>query len=129
MMRSGHGAIGKATANGNYFDVRVVIADIVAHVLEAAQRGEIGDGIGEGNLAAEGHACGHAGHVLLGDASIQELFRELFHERRDDTKSQISDDQDDALVLLGQLEEFCDECSSHLQWSNSARASFMSKMG
>ncbi len=101
MVRGAHGAINKAAANGHNLDVGIVIANVVSNVFEAAQCWEISDGIGKRNLATESHACGQAGHVLFGNAGVEELLGELFHKRGDDAKSQIADDQDDALILFG----------------------------
>ena len=103
-----------------------MVADIIAHVLEAAQRGEVGNGVGKSDFSAKRHARGQASHILFCHSGVDELLWELFHEGSNDTKSQIANNQNNALVLLGQLEQFFDKCGSHLQLSNSARALVMS---
>ena len=53
-------AVGEAAADGDDLHVGAVVADVVADLLEAAQRREIGDRIGEDVLPAQRHAGGDA---------------------------------------------------------------------
>ena len=48
--------VGEAAAHGDNLHVRVVIADIVAHLFEATQDREVGDRVCEYDLAAERQA-------------------------------------------------------------------------
>src|SRR5712691_9936086 len=70
VMRGSHRAIGEEATHGNDFHIGVVVANIVADLLKAAHRWEIGDRVGECNLAAESHSGGHAGHILFGHAGV-----------------------------------------------------------
>ena len=60
--------VGEAPAHGRDHHVGLVIADVVADLLQAAERGEVADRVGEDDAAGQGHAGGHARHVLLGHA-------------------------------------------------------------
>ena len=75
VVRGAHGAVGEAAADRDDLDVGLVVADVVAHLLEAAQGGEVGDRVGEDDLARSAPCRRRAGHVLLGDAGVDELRR------------------------------------------------------
>lgn len=70
------GCVGESTADGDDAHRVPVLADVVAYLLEAAQRREIRDRIGEHRLADVGEPGGHTDHVLLGDADVDELSRQ-----------------------------------------------------
>ena len=66
------GPVGESAADGHDLHVGLVVADVIADLLQAPQRGEVGDGVGEHHAAGQGHACCHAGHVLLGYSCVYE---------------------------------------------------------
>ncbi len=76
MMSRAQRPVRKSAPYRNDLDVRVVIADVIAHLLEASEDRKIGDRIGKYDLSAEGHAGRYAGHVLLGHTRIDEIASE-----------------------------------------------------
>src|SRR5258708_815360 len=108
-MCSTHRAIGETPADRDDLYVGVVVADIVSDLFQAAQGRKIGNRISKGDLTAERHSCCHPGHVLFGHARIEKLTRQLLHEWSDYAESKITHDQNDAVVLLGQLKQFAYE--------------------
>ena len=81
----------------------------VADELVRPERRERRDRVGEGDEAGLGEARRDADHVLLGDADVEEAVREPLGERLDDREAEVACQQDDALVLLGELDERPDE--------------------
>jgi hypothetical protein len=67
-----------------------VVADVVAYLLETAERREVADGVREYGVAFEGQTGSEAGHVLLRDTNIQELTREASDEVVQDAKAEIT---------------------------------------
>ena len=76
-------AVGESAAHSHYLDVGLVVANVVADLLEASKGGEIGDRIGEDDLSTERHPSGNARQVLLRDAGIEESIRKSASERFD----------------------------------------------
>ena len=73
VMRGPHRTIGETATYRNDFHIGVVVANIVADLLQAPHRREIGDRVGKCNLAAEGHSGGHAGHVTIAETPHEEF--------------------------------------------------------
>src|SRR5437867_5863461 len=96
-------AVGEPAPNRDDLHVRGVVAHVVADLLEAPDGGEIRDGVREDDLAGERHARRDARHRLLGDAGVDEAFRELLSERLDDTEAEVTHDQADARIGGGEL--------------------------
>jgi hypothetical protein len=57
----------------DYLHVGVVVASVVAELLEASQCRKVAYGVRDGDVAFECESRGHGRHVLLSDAGIQEL--------------------------------------------------------
>ena len=121
-MRHAQRPIGKPTADGHDHHIAAVVADVVADLFQTAQRGKIGDRIGEHDLPGQGHSGGDAGHVLLGDAGVEKLPWKPLGELLDHAEAKVADDQRDSRVGGGQFGERANECRSHAQASNSAIA-------
>ena len=45
-------SVGNTTANNNNFHIDIVVADIVPDLLQAPEGGEVGNGVGNGNVPA-----------------------------------------------------------------------------
>ena len=65
-------AHGQAAVGAHDLDIHAGVGDGVAHLLPGAAGGEHGEGVGKGLEAAGGQAGGHALHVALGDAHVEE---------------------------------------------------------
>ena len=83
VMRPAEVPVGQPRAHGDDGHGQAVVAHVVPDLLEAAQRGEIGDGVGEDVEALARQPRGHRRHVLLRDAGVEEPVRELRRERLD----------------------------------------------
>src|SRR5262249_8653849 len=93
---------------------------------EAADRREVGDGVGEDDLAAHGEPGGYAGHVLLRHAGVDEPVGEALAEPLEDRVTEVAGEEPHALVPRGELHQRLDEGPSHsvAPISPSARASW-----
>ena len=114
--------VGHAPADGDDLDIGLVIADVVSDLLQRPERGEIGDGVREADLPAQGHAGCQAGHVLLRHAGVEVLLGEPLGEVGDDAEAQVADDQHDPVVLGGQFRQGLNERRSHSRHLNSSMA-------
>src|ERR1700730_8009520 len=103
MMRHAEWAVGKASTPGHHLNIRIVIADVVSHLLQAAQGREVRYGIGEDNLASECHPSRDAGHILFGDPSIEKMLGESLRKGFYNSKTQVPNNQHDPFFALGQL--------------------------
>src|SRR6185436_17605835 len=92
------------------------------YLLEAADDRKVRDRVRQRDAPAHGHAGGEAGHVLLGDAGVDELFGKLFGEFDDDAESEVADDEGDALILARELGQLADERAPHSSSPNSSIA-------
>ena len=72
-----------ARMSGDDLDVQVLVADVRAHLLGAAQRRERGEGGDHRPQAGLGEASRHAEHGVLGNAHIEEPIRKLLSETPD----------------------------------------------
>jgi hypothetical protein len=70
-----------------------LVTDVIANLLETAKRWEIADGIREDGMALDRQTGGKAGHVLLRNADIQELVREMSDEVIQHTKTEITSEE------------------------------------
>src|SRR6266851_4666742 len=122
MMSRAKRPIRKPAAHRNNYYVCVVIAHVIAHLLQAPQNRKICNRIRKYDLSAQGHACRDAGHILLGDARVEEAIGKSPSERFDHSKSEVSHNQADSLVLFGQSRERMKEGASHSPSPNSAKA-------
>src|SRR6185295_376196 len=104
--------------------VGTVIADVVAQLLQAAQRREVADGVDEDRLAAERDAGRDAGHVLLGNADVAVEVRKAPGDRLQHRIAKITAQQPYVPVLGGHLLERGDEGVSHAPTSFSAASSW-----
>jgi hypothetical protein len=106
-------AVGEARADGDGGDGEIVLADVVAELFETAERGEVGDGVGEDVEAFGGEACGETCHILFRDACVEEAVGELGGEGFDDRVAEVADDEEDGWVEASLGGEFFDEGGSH----------------
>src|SRR5712691_10060 len=102
-------AIREAAADRDHLHIRPVIADVVADLLQAPQRAEVGDRVREDDLAAQRHPDCEPDHVLLGDAGVDELVGVLVRELLDHRVAEVADDKAHPRVLVGELVEGFDE--------------------
>src|SRR5712692_951509 len=109
VVRDAQVAVREAAPDRDHLHVGAVIADVIADLLQAAQRAEVADRVREDDLAAQRHADGEADHVLLGHAGVDELVRVLVGELLDHRVAEVADDQAHAWVLVGELVEGFDE--------------------
>jgi len=113
LMRHTQRPIGQAAADDHDLDVGVVIADVVADLLQAAERGKVGDAVRDRDVAFHRHATGHTGHVLLGHAAVVPAIREGVAERLDFAVTDIRQDHPDPLVALRDVDQHSIEQGSH----------------
>ena len=85
----------------------------VADELVRPERRERRDRVDEGDEPRLGEAGRDAEHVLLGDADVEEPVREPLRERLDHREAEVAGEQDDPLVVLGELDERPDEGRPH----------------
>ena len=102
-MGHAEGAVADAAADDDDLDVGVVIADVVADLLEAAQRREVRDRVGDRDVALHRDAAGDARHVLLGDADVVVPVRERIAERLDLAVADVRENHVDAGILFCKL--------------------------
>jgi hypothetical protein len=76
-MRISHISISHAGPDSHDSHRKIVITHIIANLFQTSQRGKISDRIGKNMKAFRGHPGGHPGHILFGDARIQESIRKL----------------------------------------------------
>ncbi len=119
-------AVGEAPAHRRDHHVGLVIADVVADLLQAAERGEVADRVGEDDAAGQGHAGRHARHVLLGHAGVEKLVGKALGEVGDDAEPQVAHHQSDAGIALGHFRDRLDERGPHGAPSISAIARWYS---
>src|SRR2546422_4560051 len=84
------------------FYIRLVVANVVANLLETPEDRKVGNRIGKNDLAAQRQAGRDTGHILFSNSGIQEAARKPFGKGLDDAKTQVANDQEDTLVALGQ---------------------------
>src|SRR5262249_31346075 len=96
VVRHAEAAVGETAPHGDNLDVGAVITDVVADLFEATQRGEVRDGVGEDDLAAQGQAGRQGGHVLFRHAGVDELPGEAPGKINDHAEAQVADHQHDA---------------------------------
>src|SRR5947209_4421383 len=89
VVRRAEGSVAHATTYTDDLDIRTVVADIVAYLLETAERWKIADGIREYSVALKSQTGGEARHVLLSNADVEELARVASDEIVQDTKAEI----------------------------------------
>src|SRR4030067_77318 len=122
MMSDAHCAVSESASNGHDLYVHVMVADIIADLLQASHRREVGNRVCKDNLPAWRPPCRHAYHVLLRHAGIYELPWQLVHEGFDHRKSKITGNQHDTIVLPGQFKKCLKKGRSHLFLSSSSIA-------
>ena len=96
-------AVGHAASHGDRNDVGIVIANIVAELLQAPERGKVGNRVGKDNLASQGQSSRNAGHILLGHTHIQTLPGKSLGKVDDNAKAQVAHHKHDLIVLCREL--------------------------
>ena len=104
--------IGYAAADIDNLDICVVVAYIVSNLLQAAQRGEVGDRVCNCDISFHGDAAGNTGHVLLHDAAVIIAFREFLGKTLNFAITDVCQDHMDSGVFFCQLQkDFIEYCS------------------
>ena len=85
----------------------------VADELVRAQGRECGDRVDERHVARLGEARGHADHVLLGDADVDEAVGMALRERLDRHEPEIPGQEQHTRIAVRELGERGDEGLSH----------------
>ena len=98
-------AVVEAAADADDPHRQLVQDRAVADELVRAERRERRDRVDERDEARLGEAGRDADHVLLGDADVEEAVREPLGERLEHGEAEVAGEQDDPLVLLGELDE------------------------
>jgi hypothetical protein len=122
-------AIGEAAADRDDLDVGAMVADVVPELLEAPQRREIADRVGEDHLATEGEPGGDAGHVLLGNADIEIAAGKLLREALEHREAEVAADQPEARIGLGKRLDRGDERRPHRAITSAIAAASWSTPG
>src|ERR1700682_4883449 len=113
MMSCTQRAVREPASYRNDLDICVVIANIVAYLLQAPKNGKISNRIGEHDFAAQRHASSYASHVLLGNSGIHKTIRKSFGKRLDDPKTEVPHYQVDPLIALRQFYQRAVESTPH----------------
>ncbi|MPM49287.1 hypothetical protein SDC9_96016 [bioreactor metagenome] len=122
MVGNAQRAIGHAAADDDDFDIGMVIADVVANLFQAAQCRKIRNRIGDRDVARHRHAAGDTGHVLFGDAAVDETVGKLRGERLDFAISDIRQNHVNAAVAPRCGQQLFVECLPHRCASTSRNA-------
>ncbi len=101
-----------------------MVTNIVADLLDTAQRREIGDRIREHNPPRQGHPRRQTGHILLRNSCVEELLGIAAGEIGDHTKAQIPHHQRDSGIVRGDFRERFDEAGSHVSFLGPGRQRF-----
>src|SRR5512135_1857037 len=86
---------------------------VVPDLLCTAKGREVRDRISEDMIALACHASGKPGHVLLGDASVDEAIGEAICKTLDDLVSKIANDKGDLPLGFRKNGELVDEGITH----------------
>jgi hypothetical protein len=122
VVRHAERAVGQPSADCHHLHVRVVVADVVPDLLEAAEGREIRDRVRKDDLTAQREAGGDPRHVLLGDPRVDEAAGKARGERLHYPKPEIANDEHHTLVPFGELHERAEEGCPHNARSSSASA-------
>ena len=117
VMAHAQGTVDEAAADADDVDIGAVVGTVVADLLDAAQGGEIADGVSEDGLTLQGHARRHGGHVLLGNAHVQELIGHGLPEGAQNTEAQVAGDQFHIFIIFRQFQHGTNKGISHLETS------------
>ena len=109
--------VDEAAADTDDVHVCAVVGAVIADLLDAAQSGEIADGVGKNSLTLQGHARRHGGHVLLSDARIQELIGYGLPEGAQHAEAQVAGDQLHISIIFRQFQSGTNKGISHLETS------------
>ena len=114
VVRGAQGAVGEAAADRHDLDVGLVVADVVADLLEAAQRREVGDRVGEDDLARSA-PCRRRAPVMFCSATpaLTNWSGSSPMNRSTTREAEVAGDEDDAAVGLRQLVEGVEEGGPH----------------
>ena len=119
MVGSAQRAVAHAAGHADDLHIRVGVGHVHLHLLGGAGGIEAGGAADEGNQARAGQTRRDAHRVLLGDAALHELLRQLLHEIiQGYAAPAVGRQRKDALVLPRQLQQRlgkCLSCSLHAQ--------------
>ena len=105
--------VGNTAADVDDLHICVVVADIVTDLLQAAQSGEVGDGVSDSDVAFHCDTAGNAGHMLLHNTAVVVTVRESSCETFDLTVADIGQNHMDARILLCDLDQSLVKNCSH----------------
>ena len=112
-MRKTHSTITHAAADADDLDVRAVIANVVADLLQAAQCRKVADGVGENRVAFHRQPGRQTGHILLRHADVEELLRKPGDKLVENGKAEIAAQKQDLRVLRSKLSQHTKKSVSH----------------
>ena len=121
MVRRTIGPVAVSTANTHDAHRQVVIAHVVADLLQTSQCGERRDGVGKRPHATQRQARRYADHVGFGHANVQKSTGELAGKRVEDLVTQIAGQQHDSRIATRRRGEPANERRPHPQTSARAR--------
>src|SRR5580700_2099102 len=128
---SHHSHLRKSSQNGNVFGrmvshaqgpirvsstyrhdlhIRFVVADVVPHLLDTAQDGEVRNGIRKHDLPAMRDTGCNSSQVLLRDSDVEKAFRELASEGLYHAESDVRHNQKDSVVDFTHLHQGLEKC-------------------
>ncbi len=106
-------AVGESAADGHDAHRQAMVTDVVAHLLEAAQRREVGDRVREDDLAEVREPRGDAHHVLLGHADVEVLLWQRVAEALEDREAEVRGEKHHVGALGRGAQQFFDESGPH----------------
>src|ERR1035437_4750570 len=112
-MREANWSVTHAAADAHDLHVRAVVADVVSDLLQAAQGGEVANGVGENRVPLQRKAGSQARHVLLGDADVEKLAGEPGDVLVEDLKAQVAGQKEKFRVLRREFGQGVNESVSH----------------
>jgi hypothetical protein len=87
----------------------------IANEFVGAEGNEGGHRVDERHKARFGEAGGETKHVLLGDTDVEESLRETIGERLDHREAEIARQQQNPLIVFGEIDERTNERAPHLR--------------
>ena len=123
-------AVGQSATYGDDLHVGVVVADVVAHLLQATERRKVSNAVGEDDVSGERQPGGHTREVLFGHPNVVETVRILRAKLVEHGEPQVARQQYDARVQARDIHQAAHECGSQIGRSSSASArSYSSPLG
>ena len=90
-----------------------MVTDVVSHLLEAAQRREVGNRVREDHLPEVREARGYAHHVLLGHTYVEVLLWQRVAEALEDREAEVRGKKHHVGALARGAQQLFDEGGPH----------------